>query len=88
MRREQAWSIEIIFVEEQDKTRADAILVSDQHRYHGWGRAKRDPADPDIPRIGEEVAAARALNDLAHQLLHSAMTELEDRLGRAVTVHG
>ena len=53
----------------------------------GWGKARRNPADPDITRIGEELAAARALCDLAHQLLHSAATELEDRLGKGVTVH-
>ena len=40
--------------------------------------ALRNPADPAQPQIGEEIAAARALSDLVHQLLDKAAAEIED----------
>jgi hypothetical protein len=57
------------------------------HHYHGWGRARRSPSDPVIPHIGQEVAAARALSDLAHQLLSSAADELEGLEGHSISLH-
>ena len=57
-------------------------------RFHGWGQAKRSPGDPSVPVIGEELAAARALSDLAHQLLHAAADRIEVFEGRPVHPHG
>ena len=42
------------------------------------GPRAANPADPDVTGIGEEIAVARALSDLAHMLLSTAATELED----------
>lgn len=81
------WDVGIELTEDDTHTRADAVLVVGQRRYHGWGRARRNPADPDIPRIGEELATARALSDLAHQLLQAAATDIESFEGRPVDVH-
>ena len=39
------------------------------------------PADAEVHRIGEEVAAARALSDLAHKLLEQAVRAIEAREG-------
>ena len=36
------------------------------------GEARRRPADPDLPTVGDEVAAARALRQLADRLLEMA----------------
>jgi hypothetical protein len=83
-----AWNVEIELTEDDTHTRADAILVVAGRRYHGWGRARRNPADPDIPKIGEELATARALSDLAHQLLHAAADDIEKFEGRPVELHG
>ena len=52
------------------------------------GDAARDPLDTDVPLIGEEVAAARALiRDLAHQLLGAAESEIEDIEHHPVRIH-
>ena len=72
MQHEPTWHVQIDFAEEEDRTRADAILMLGGRRFHGWGRAKRSPDDPDVPVIGEELAAARALSELSHQLLDAA----------------
>lgn len=81
------WPMEIVFTENDDATRADIIIEVGGRRYQGWGRARRNPNDPDIPRIGEEVAAARALTRLAQELLAAAAEEIEGYEGHPVTVH-
>lgn len=81
------WRVEIVFEEDERRTRADAVLHLPSRRVHGWGQSRRDPADPDIPRIGEEVAAARALIRLAHQLLGAAEDEIEDIEHHPVHIH-
>jgi len=35
------------------------------------------PADREIPEIGDELTAARALSDLAHRLLSTATADIE-----------
>jgi hypothetical protein len=81
------WTIEMVFTESPDHTRADATLETGFRRYHGWGRARRNPMDPDRPKIGEEIAAARALEDLVGQLRGTAEHDIEDFEGRPVHVH-
>jgi hypothetical protein len=75
------WTVEVLFRERDGRTRADAILVTERGRFHGWGRAKLAPRDEDVPAVGEELAAARALSDLANKLLHAAADEIERRTG-------
>ena len=81
------WRLEINFTEDDRATRADVILDVGGHHHHGWGRAKRDPFDDDVPVIGEEVAAARALIRLAHQLLGAAEDEIEEIERHPVRIH-
>lgn len=80
------WPMHVVFTENDDATRADVVLDLSGHHYHGWGRARRCPTDPDIPRIGEEIAAARALNRLARQLLDAAAGEIGELEGHPVWV--
>jgi hypothetical protein len=87
MTETRIWSIEVVLTEDDQRTRADALLTVGDTTYHGWGRARRSPADPDVPKIGEEIAAARALSDLSGYLLHAAADALEAFEGRPVTVH-
>jgi hypothetical protein len=68
---------EIAFTEEGDRTRAEAVLMLGGTHFHGIGQARRAPGDPDIPIVGEELAAARALSDLVHKLLDAAATRIE-----------
>ena len=79
-----AWTVEIIFTEEDEKTRADALLSGPSEDLRGWGRSRRNPQDPDLPAVGEEIAAARALTDLAHHLLEAAAHRIESWEGHPV----
>jgi Domain of unknown function (DUF1876) len=80
------WTVEIVFSEDEDKTRADARLTGGPEPLQGWGRARRNPEDPDVPAVGEEVAAARALSDLAHHLLEQAAHRIESWEGHPVNL--
>jgi hypothetical protein len=71
------WTIHVSFTENDERTRADARLEVGQEEWHGWGRARRNPIDPDIPAIGKELAAARALSDISHQLVDAAARRIE-----------
>jgi hypothetical protein len=80
------WTIELVFKEDEKHTRADANLRAGAARYHGWGRARRNPVDPDRPKIGEEIAAARALENLVVQLRAAAEHDIEEFEGQSVHV--
>jgi hypothetical protein len=43
--------------------------------------------DPDVPSIGEELAAARALADLSHQLVDAASHDVEAFEGHPVRLN-
>jgi hypothetical protein len=85
---DQSWQVDIAFTEEDDRTRADAILELASQRFHGFGQAKRAPKDPSIPVIGQDLAAARALSDLSHQLVHAAAERIEAFEGHPVDLRG
>ena len=85
---DQIWQVNVAFTEEGDRTRADAILELAGERFHGYGQAKRAPGDPKRPVIGQDLAAARALSDLSHHLLHAAATKIEEYEGHEVRLHG
>ena len=56
---DQSWQVNVIFTEEGDRTRADAVLELASGRFHGYGQSKRAPGDPSVPVIGQDLAAAR-----------------------------
>jgi hypothetical protein len=87
MSENRVWTIEIVFTEDGDHTRADARLRAGERERSGWGRARRNPSDPDVPVIGEELSAARALADLTHQLVHAAAEAVEKFEGHPVELH-
>jgi hypothetical protein len=78
------WTVEIQFTEDEGKTRADAVLTGAPTELRGWGRARRNPQDPDMPAVGEEIAAARALADLSHHLLDEAAHRIESWEGHSI----
>ena len=84
---EQSWTVNISFTEEGDRTRADAILDLASQKFHGFGQAKRAPADPNVPVVGQDLAAARALSDLSHKLLEAAAERIESFEGHPVKLH-
>lgn len=87
MESHPAWRLEIIFTEDDRATRADVVLDVAGHHHHGWGRTKRNPEDVDVPPIGEEIAAARALIRLARQLLGAAESDIEEIEHQPITLH-
>lgn len=77
------WHVEMEFKEEGDRTRAAAMVrLTDGTEFRAHGTANRHPSDPDQLRVGEEIAGARALMDLASQLLQKAHTEIDEVSGR------
>ncbi|WP_033439176.1 DUF1876 domain-containing protein [Saccharothrix sp. NRRL B-16314] len=78
MRETKQWRVDITIDEHDDKTRAKARLrTRDDTHLVGVGTARLNPADTDIPEIGDELATARALSDLAHRLLDAATADIE-----------
>lgn len=76
------WTVTIDIDEHDGHTRAVARLHDrDTERLTGVGLARLDPADRDVPEIGDEIAAARALSDLSRRLLQTATEEVEQSTG-------
>jgi Rv2632c-like len=46
-----------------------------------------NPADQNVAVIGEEIAIARALSDLSHNLLHSAAGGVESMTHERARLH-
>lgn len=70
-------------------TTAHAVLTtSSGTTLEGYGRARRNPNDVDVPEIGEELAAARALRDLADRLLKATSDDIGQIEHHKVHVHG
>src|SRR5690606_4079731 len=62
---------------EEHVTAAHAVLTTTAgNRLEGFGRARLNPTDRDVPEIGEELAAARALRDLADRLLRATSDDI------------
>jgi hypothetical protein len=83
----KTWRVDIYLYEDQVSTSANAVLHSDVPApVDVRGEARRSPADPDMPTVGDEVAAARALRQLADRLLEMASTGLSDAEGHPVSL--
>lgn len=78
----QTGEIEMAFEEDEDHTEARASLSIRGATFTGKGRAKRNPSDPQMPVVGEQLAASRALSDLSHRLLDAAAEAISEREGR------
>lgn len=73
----KTWHVEVFLDEEGDRTVARAVLHTDAPTHlEGHGETVRNPGDRDVPEIGDEVAAARALHDLADTLLGTAAGDI------------
>ena len=74
----KTWRVDIFIGERDEKTHAEARLIpAHEVTLAGTGVARLNPVDRDVPEIGDELAVARALSDLAHQLLHAAVEDIE-----------
>lgn len=72
------WDVRLEFLEDEDHCEVVAHLDTGDRGLSGVGRSRRNPADPTVPQIGEELATARALQDLAHHLSQDAWSMIED----------
>jgi len=74
------WDVQIYIDEHDDgTTRADARFRTRAGIVlNGVGTARRNPHDANVPKIGDELAAARALSGLAHRLLRATAEDIED----------
>ncbi|MFE6686131.1 DUF1876 domain-containing protein [Streptomyces sp. NPDC057743] len=83
--RRKTWNAEINIVEAGTEVRAEARLRGKEGgQMVGEGTAKCNPADENVPAIGDELSVARALSDLSHQLLSRAAHDIEVHTARPV----
>ena len=87
-RHPAVWSLVLSFEETAQHTDARVTATRGDEELVAWGRARRNPADPDVQRVGEDLAAGRALVDLAHQLFDEAARGIERFEGHHVEVFG
>jgi Rv2632c-like len=69
--------VDVLIEERDERTRAKARLSWGGKAHVGIGLARLDPADEPVAKIGDELAIARALTDLANQLLALTSTDIE-----------
>jgi hypothetical protein len=72
----KAWTVAISINEHPKRTRAKAKLHWRGHDLTGIGIARRNPADRNIAEIGDELAIARALSNLADQLFATTASDI------------
>ena len=76
------WRVDVFVSEEDDVTRAKAVLVGDSPtQVSAGGLARRNPHDPAVPEIGDEVAVGRALAALSRELLAVAAHDIDASAG-------
>ena len=80
----EAVTVTVELEENEDRTEARATLSIGGKEFAGWGRARRNPGDPNVPMVGEELAVARALSELSHRLIDAAAGTIESFEGHPV----
>jgi hypothetical protein len=76
----RCWTVEIVIDEHVGRRRTDALArlrTPGRIDLRGEGTARHDPRDAEVPEIGDELAVARALVDLAHRLFEAAAGDIE-----------
>jgi hypothetical protein len=71
------WIVEVSIDEGPGTTRATAQLRWNDREIVGVGTSRLDPADRSVSRIGDELAAARAVSDLGRRLLSASAQDIE-----------
>jgi hypothetical protein len=75
------WNVVISIDEHDGRTRAVARLHTRDGERVGVGIAHLDPADRDVPEIGDELAVARALADLSNHLFACTAADIGENTG-------
>ena len=91
MTHTRTWTVDINLTEDESErvTRASAVLRSGVRiPLRGEGEARRRPVDKEVPEIGDELATARALADLAYKLLDVTAGDIEQFTHRPARLTG
>ena len=70
--------ITLHLVEDDTSTVVHTKLDLRGDHFEAVGKARRNPIDPPSPAVGEELALARALQELSGQLLDAAQHRIEE----------
>lgn len=73
---QQPIQIQIDVEEDEADTIVQVVLNHRGHDFSATGSARRNPADRPLAVIGEELAAARALDHLSRLLMESAQAKI------------
>ncbi|WP_128378743.1 DUF1876 domain-containing protein [Streptomyces cavernae] len=76
------WKVRLHLFEEEGTTTARVVLDTGTAVLTGRGTAHCSPVDTPVPEIGDELAAGRAVRNLAQQLLDTAERDIEGAAGR------
>jgi hypothetical protein len=86
----KTWIVEIFISEDDDDTtHAHAVLSTEESsQIVGAGLARRNPHDPEVAEIGDELAAARALREVADRLLGVVRDDITESTGELASLGG
>lgn len=79
------WTVKITIDEHEGHTRANARLRWRDQESVGVGVSRLNPADRDVAEIGDELAVARALSDVARRLMAITAQDIEAVTNQPVT---
>ncbi|HET6877749.1 MAG TPA: DUF1876 domain-containing protein [Jatrophihabitans sp.] len=77
------WNAHVFLYEHDNTTQARVVLDTGATTLSGEGLARRNPVDPLVPEIGDELAVGRALVELGERLVRAAGEDIA-ALGRSV----
>jgi hypothetical protein len=73
------WHVDLFIYEADDSTSVRAVLHADSSvQKEAYGRSIRTPRDLAVPEVGDEVAAAAALYNLADVLRQTAAEDISE----------
>ena len=73
-------TLRLHLAEDDVNTMAHAVLDLRGDHFESMGKARRKPSDPSMPVIGEELAIARALQELTGQVMEAAQNKIAEFL--------
>ncbi|MCE7549396.1 dsRBD fold-containing protein [Streptomyces thermodiastaticus] len=71
------WRLNLYLSEHDPETTARIVLDTGDNVLETCAEARRNPYDPAVPEIGDELAAGRALVALGRELLRAAAGDIE-----------
>lgn len=75
MRTVKEWPVTLRVVERDGRTEAELVVDTGDWTFDCAGTARRHPADPEVAKVGDELAVGRALIALGNRLV--ALAELD-----------